>query len=326
MDLSQGRAHNSERDDTDILVDFKEWLRAQDGQNGRLSLHAVADASWDNEASGTEFDFSPDNAPVATGSDGRSLARRSIGRRRMINRGFVIVLTAAVLAGATVAWQHYADAQTKGMARAELARAWRITASLLSSVFPAETRSRTSAATRPPSDLTALPVTETSSIAATQNTTAPQAASVTAPAPVVQTADEAAVGEPIVAPAASVAAPVPAVVTAVIPPELQQAFNTLGSDLADVRHMVEQIAATQQQIAADQEQIAARQQQVLQQMATLQAAEVALTEKLSAPPKATTAAVAPRNSKNKPPLPQAGVRSPSGASSAPRNGMPLQLR
>ena len=87
-----------------------------------------------------------------------------------------------------------------------------------------------------------------------------------------------------------------------------------------------QIAATQQQIAADQEQIAARQQQVLQQMATLQAAEVALTEKLSAAPKATTAAVAPRNSKNKPPLPQAGVRSPSGASSAPRNGTPLQLR
>jgi hypothetical protein len=319
MDLSQGRAHNGDRDDTDILLAFKEWLRSQDGQDGRLSLHAVADSSWDNEPSGKGFDFSPESAPATTGSNGPSLGRRSIGRRlfRIIIRGFVIVLTTAVLAGATVAWQHYADVQTKDMARARLARAWDITSSWLSSVFPAETLSRTSVATRPRSDLAALPVTETSSVAVPQNTTVPPAASVTAPVPVAQTSRQPAIPDPIVPPAASVAAP--AVVTAVIPPELQRTFNTSGSDLADVRRMVEDIAARLEQLAA-------RQEHVVQQMATLQAAEQALTEKLSAPPHTATAAVAPRNNKTRPPLPQTGVRSPSGASSAPRNGTPLPLR
>jgi hypothetical protein len=312
MDLSQGRARHSEQDETDILLAFKDWLRSQDGQNGRLSLHAVADGSWDHEASGKGFDFSPDNAPAATGGDGHSHGRRPF---RIIIRGFVIVLTATVLAGATVAWQHYPDAQTKDMARAELARVWDITSGWLSSVFPAETR--TSVVTPPPSDLAALPVTETSTVAATQNTTVPPAASVTTSAPVAQTSGQPAIPDPIVPPAASVAAP--AVVTAVIPPELQQTFSTFGSDLADLRRMVEEIAAKQEQIAA-------RQEQVVQQMATLQAAEAALTEKLSAPPHTTTAAVAPRNNRNRPSPAQTGVRSPSGASNGPRNGTPLPLR
>ena len=307
MDLSQGRARDGEQNESDILFAFKEWLRSQDGHNGRLSLHAVADDPWDNEASGRGFDFSPDSAPAATGGDGHSHGRR---RFRIIIRGFVIVLTAAVLVGATVAWQHYADAQTKDMARVELARAWEISSSWLSSIFPGEPGHRTNVATRPQSDLAAPPVTETSSIAAAQNTSGPLAASVTASAPVAQTLGQPAIPDPIVSPAASVAAP--AVVTAVIPPELQQTFSTFGSDLADLRRMVEEIAA--------------RQEQVAQQMATLQAAEAALTEKLSAPPHTTTAAVAPRHDRNRPSPAQTGVRSPSGASNGPRNGTPLPLR
>jgi hypothetical protein len=314
MDLSQDRVHNGEQNETDLLFAFKGWLRSQDGQNGRLPLHAVADGSWDNEVSGKGFDFAPGSAPAATGSDGGPRGKGSIGRRlfSIIIRGFVIVLTAAVLAGATVAWQRYTEAQTKDMARAEWARAWQITARWLSSVFPAETGRRMIVAIRPQSDLAAPPVTETSSIAAAQNITVPQAASVTAPAPVAQTSDQPAAPDPIVPPAASVTAPAPAVVTAVIPPELQQTFATLRSDLADLRRMVEQIAATQEQM--------------VQQIATVQAAELALTQKLAAPPPTTTAAVAPRNNKNRLPRAEAAVRSPSAASGTPHTGTPLPLR
>ncbi len=104
--------------------------------------------------------------------------------------------------------------------------------------------------------------------------------------------------------------PVPAPVASLTAPELQQKLEALQTGLADVRRIVEQIATRQDEIAQD--------------MVTLQVAQQALTQKLSAPPQTAAAPTAAPARKIFPPQTATSPRSVPGP--APRLETPPSLR
>jgi len=243
-----GRSRNV-RDEADILFAFREWLKAHEGRVGKLSLRSDADATSDENSAGKAFHLSPGIAAAEPSIDPKRLQvsdRRSVAKRvsRIIVRGLIIF----ALIGAAIAWQRYADDQVKTMARANIAKAWDIASRWLPSTFQTETRpsSDVAVATVPANFPQAVPATSQPA------SEPPQAA------PLVQTA----------------AAPVARSAT----PELQEKLEALQADLADVRRIVEQIAARQDEMAQD--------------MVTLQVAQQALTQKLSAPPQTAAAPIA----------------------------------
>jgi hypothetical protein len=258
-----GRGRNV-RDEADILFAFREWLKAHEGRVGKLSLRADVDGPSDESAATKAFHLSPGIATAEPSIDLKRLPTgdtRSVAKRlsRVIVRGFIIF----ALVGAAFAWQRYADDQTKAMAQSDMAKAWNLASRWLPSVFQTETR--------PSSGVAVEPVPENSNQAAMQQTAAQQAA---AAAP--QPAPEPPQATPL-APAT------PAPVAPAISPELEQKFEALQNDLADMRHIVEQIASRQEEMAQD--------------MVTLQVAQQTLTQRLSAPPQTAAAPGAPRPKK-----------------------------
>jgi hypothetical protein len=97
--------------------------------------------------------------------------------------------------------------------------------------------------------------------------------------------------------------------------ELVQQLKPVTLDLAIVRHSLEQLSAKIEQVAAKQEQMA-------QNIATLQAAEQDISQKMSSPPQPRT--VSPR----KPPQPttqSSATQSSSAPPPPPSSGPPLRL-
>jgi hypothetical protein len=251
-----GRGRNV-RDEADILLAFREWLKAHEGRVGKLSLRPDADGSSDDNAAGKAFHLSPGIAAADPSIDLKRLRvsdKRSVAKR--VSRVIVRSLVIFALIGAAVAWQLYADDQTKTMARADIVKAWDLASRWLPPAFQTETR--------PGSDAASAPVPENSNQASIQNTAAPQAAPGTS---------QSASATPLVQ-------PVPAPVAPAISPELQQKFEVLQDDLADLRRIVAQIAARQEEMGQD--------------MVTLEVAQQTLTQRLSAPPQTPAAPPARR--------------------------------
>jgi len=264
-----GRGRNA-RDEADILLAFREWLKAQEGRVGKLSLRPEADGSWDDDAAERAFHLSPGIAATEAPVDLKRLRtgnKRSV--RRRLSQVIVRCLIIFALAGAAVAWQQYADDETKTAVQAEVTKTWDLASGWVRSVLHNDTRTGINVAYAPAS--------ENSNQAQTQDAAASQTAPVAQPAP--ETPQPAPVARPTSeAPQAdAVAQPAQARAAPGISPELQQKFESLQDDIADVRRIVEQIAI--------------RQEQMTESVVALQAAQQTLTQKLSPTQTAAASAV-----------------------------------
>jgi hypothetical protein len=68
--------------------------------------------------------------------------------------------------------------------------------------------------------------------------------------------------------------------------EIQQQLKSIATDLAAVKHTLDQLDADQDQLTRKQEEMAGKQEQMTQVIATLQTAEQDIRQKISAPPPA----------------------------------------
>jgi hypothetical protein len=263
-----GRGRDA-RDETDILFAFREWLKAQEGRVGKLSLRSEADDSLDDDTAENAFHFSPGIAATEPPIELKRLQtanKRSVGRR--LSRVIVRCLIIFALVGAAVAWQQYADDETKTAVQAEVTKNWDLASGWVLSVLHIDTRPGTNAANAPTS--------ENSNQAQVQ-------ASVSPIAPVARPSSGPPQAAPMAQPALgasqanSVAQPAQAKVAPGISPELQQKFESLQDDIADVRRIAEQIAI--------------RQEKMVQDIAALQTAQQILTQKLLPLQSATAPAI-----------------------------------
>lgn len=266
-----GRGRNA-RDEADILFAFREWLKAQEGRVGKLSLRSEADGALDDNAAEKAFQFSPGIAAAEPPVDLQSSNKRSVGR--WLSRVIVRCLVIFALVGAAVAWQQYADDQTKTAVQDEVTKTWDLASGWVLSVLHLDTH--------PGTDVALAPTSENSNQTQMQDSAASQTA------PVAQPTSESSPAAPVARPALgipqanAVAQPSQAPVAPEISSGLQQKFESLQDDIADVRRIVEQIAIRQEQMAEN--------------MAALQTAQQTLTQKL-APPQTAAAPVVPHTRK-----------------------------
>jgi hypothetical protein len=253
------------RDEADILFAFREWLKAQEGRVGKLSLRAEADGSLDDDTIARAFHLSPGIAAAEPPADLKRLPvanKRSFASR--LARVIVNCLIIFALVGAAVAWLQYADDQTKAEVEAQAAKTWDLASGWLSSALHIDMR--------PGSDVASTPAPENTNDASSQASL--QDAAAETARPVAQPTLEPAQGAPVAQPALAspqaggVAAPVQAAAASAISPELQQKFDALQNNIADIRRVVERIAS--------------RQEQMTQDMMTLQTTQQLLAEKLAA--------------------------------------------
>jgi len=76
--ISPGRGRNA-RDKADILFAFREWLKAQEGRVGKLSLRTEADGSLDDDTIARAFHLSPG---IAAGEPPVDLKRPPAANKR----------------------------------------------------------------------------------------------------------------------------------------------------------------------------------------------------------------------------------------------------
>jgi hypothetical protein len=255
----------SAHDEADILFAFREWLKAQEGRVGKLSLRPEADGSFDDDTVGSAFHLSPGIAAAEPPANLRRLPttnKRSMASR--LSRVIVNCVIIFALVGAAVAWEQYGDDQTKTEIQAQAAKTWDLASGWLLSALHIDTR--------PSPDVVPTPTAENASETSTQ-ASLQDAATMQANA-----APELAQGLPSAQPtlartqAGAVAQPVQAPLVSELSPELQLKFDALQNDIADVRRLVERIAS--------------RQEQMTQDMMTLQTTQQLLAQKLSTTPPA----------------------------------------
>lgn len=290
----------SARDEADILFSFREWLKTQEGRVGKLTLRPEADRSFEDDTVGRAFHLSPGIAAVEPPADLKRLPRtkkRSLASR--LSRVIVNCLIIFALVGAAVAWGQYADDQTKTEIQAEAAKTWNLTSGWVLSALHIDTRAGYDVAS------TAAPENSNDASAPSTQDSPQEAATVQANA-----APEQALGLPAARPAlartqaGAVAQPVQTPLASELSPELQQKFDTLQNDIADVRRLVERLAS--------------RQEHMTQDMMTLQATQQLLAQKLSTPPRAAAAPPAPHPKRI--PYPEASAAPYPVPSPPPRPG------
>jgi hypothetical protein len=272
------------RDEVDVLFAFREWLKAQEGRAGKLSLRPEADGSLKKGTARRPFHLSPGIAAVEPVNLKRppSSKKRSFASR--LSRVIVNCLIIFALVGAAIAWGQYADDQTTTEIQAQAAKTWDLASGWLSTALHIDTRRS--------SDVAAMPnqqnASETSTQASLQDAPASQPASESAP--------RLPAARPAVAPtqARAVAQSVQAPLATELSPQVQQKFDMLQNDIADIRRLVERVASRQEQMTRD--------------MMTLQTTQQLLARKLSTSPQAAAA----------PPSPHAKRMSYPEASAAPR--------
>jgi hypothetical protein len=284
-----GRGRDA-RDEADILFAFREWLKAQEGRVGKLSLRTEADGSFDDDTVARAFHLSPGIAAAEPSVDlKRPTDQRSFASR--LGRVFVNCLIIFALVGAAFAWLQYAGDPTKADIQTQVAKTWDMASGWLASALHIDTR--------PSSDVASAPTSENTNEASTQASLqdaipspVPRVAQ-PAPEPAPEPAPGVPTAQPALAPtqAGAVARPVQASVASAVSAELQQKFDTLQNNIADIRRIVERIAS--------------RQEQMTQDMMTLQTTQQLLAQKLST---ATQAAAAPPASHGKKmPYPEASA-------------------
>jgi hypothetical protein len=290
------------RDEVDILFAFREWLKAQEGRAGKLSLRPEADGSFDDDTAGRAFHLSPGIAaaePTVNLKRPPATKKRSFASR--LSRVIVNCLIIFALVGAAVAWGQYADDQTKTEIQAQAAKTWDLASSWVSSALQIDTRTS--------SDVAATPnpqnASETSTQASLQDAAASQAAPVSQPAS--ESAQRLPAARPGLAPtqARAVAQPVQAPLATALSPQVQQKLDTLQNDIADIRRLVERVASRQEQMTRD--------------MMTLQTTQQLLAQKLSTTTQAAAAPPAP-HAKRMMSYPEASAAPRPVPSSPPRLG------
>jgi hypothetical protein len=212
--------------------------------------------------------------------------KRSFASR--LARVIVNCLIIFALVGAAFAWLQYPDDQTKAEIQAQAAKTWDLASGWLSSALHIDTR--------PGADVASTSTSENSSGASTQASlqdVAPSSA-----APVAQPAPEPAQGVPA---ARRASAPTQA--------ELQQKFDALQENIADIRRIVERIASRQEQMTQDMLTLQTRQQVLAQKLSTTTQAAAAPpaphTKKITYPEAAAASRLVPS------PPPRLGTSTPS---------------
>jgi hypothetical protein len=242
-----------------------------------------------------EFHFSPDLAagePAIDGhprqryfgSGGFRRHRPSVGKQ--VFRAIVCSAIIVAIAGLPLGWQ-FADENTKDMVRA-WGKAWGISPSTLSADLGTKDLGTKDLGTK---DL---------------GTKSPPAAAETISNTFEQVSTRETSGRaaPVTPAASASVAPRPS-------PELQRQLETLASDHAVVRRLVEQLAARQDQIA--------------QELATLQATQQNISQKSSPVPESTAAHIPPPKNARKPSPAGAPPQTSSVPIPAARPGEPLPL-
>ena len=294
MDSSQSAPLNDKRHESDVVpIVQKELPTAEEGRSGEPALNPDAGRNSSDQHIGMApegSDFSPGLrgvepsihvSPRPSGLNDQLTDRPSIGRRtfRSVARFFIMALAAALIGvAASSAWQSYGNEANS------MVRTWASSLDGLSSAW----QSRGDEAKRMVKTwassldwLLSAPITKSSrdvDIAAKQTGSTPagqvsvQKAALRQSALVTQTAP---------APAAAATS------------ELVQQVNAIARDLAVVRHSVEQLAAKQEQMAHT--------------VATLQAVDQDVSQKMSSPP--LSVPIPPRKNVPRvtPPQPPAGV-------------------
>lgn len=297
-----GGGRSARDDEADILLSFREWLKTQDPQ---LSVRPEAEGSLDDDTVARAFHLSPGIAVAEPPADLKrppATNQRSFASR--VARATVNCLIIFALVGAAIAWLQNVDDRTKAEIQAQAAKTWDAASSRLLSALHIDTR--------PSSDVASTTTLENSNEVSTQASLQDTAAS--PGGPVAQPAPEPARGVPATRPASAptqagaVAQPGQPPVASEVSAELQQKFDALQNNIADIRAIVERIAS--------------RQEQMTQDMMTLQTTQQLLTQMLSTPPQAAApppaartkkiypqAAAAPRRVLNPPP--RLGAATPS---------------
>jgi hypothetical protein len=282
--ISRPGRGSSAHDEADILFSFREWLKTQEGRVGKLSLRPEADASFDDDTVGRAFHLSPGIAAVEPPAGLKRLPatkKRSLASR--LSRVIVNCLIIFALIGAAVAWGQYADDQTKTEIQVQAAKTWDLASGWVFSALHIDARPR--------SDVASTPAPENSNDASASSAqVSPR---------------EAATTQANAAPERAFPAAQPALArTSELSPELQQKFDTLQNDIADVRRLVERLAS--------------RQEQMTQDMVTLQTTQQLLAQKLSTLPR--TAATPPAPHPKRIPYPEASAAPYPVPSPPPRPG------
>jgi hypothetical protein len=267
MMVFQKQAPNPEEYDQ-VLRSFQEWMadraRAANPGSGEGSSDRGPDGYFSPLVDSLETSVAPDQEGVTEES---ATYRTPVGRRalRTTVRGFILV----VLAG--LVWQVAQDATTRDALKAWAQKTWAHSLNWLSPVI--DTKSQ------PSSDVAAGTVSKPSD----QKVTLPQTAA--------QSPDT----------AASRTVPAAAQPTEV-PPVLQQRLDGLVGDLAAVRRVLEQLAATQDQMARD--------------LMSLQAAEQEMSQRIAPPAQTAVVHARPRRQAPKPAQMEA-PQQPAAVSLAP---------
>jgi hypothetical protein len=267
-----GGGRSARDEEADILFTFREWLKTQEG---RRPLRPEAEGSLDDDSVARAFHLSPGIAAAEPPVDLKRLPatnKRSFASR--LARAIVNCLIIFALVGAAVAWLQNVDDPTKAEIQAQVAKTWDVASGWLLSALHIDTRPSSGVASTPTPD--------------NSNETSTQASLQDSPAgPVAQPMPEPARGVPAAQPAlaptqaGAVAQPVP--VASDVSVELQQKFDALQDNIADIRRIVERIAS--------------RQEQMTQDMMTLQTTQQLLAQKLSTPPQGAAPPRAPGTKK-----------------------------
>jgi outer membrane murein-binding lipoprotein Lpp len=268
----------------------------QDPRIGKLGVDPNGNGSQarHGDAAPAEIHCAPSITPVTPSiepkpqqaslqSDGISSDRPSVGKRafRSVALGFIVI----AVGGAAFALSSYESDKKK-----DIARAWDVSRSWLSSVLHINSSQGSG------SDPVAASISKPSDKAPLQSTAALPAVPSIAPAPA-----------PGIAPA-----PAPLATEPTVSQQAQQQLKSMASDLVNLRRVVDQLAGKVDQLAAKVDQIFAKQDQMAKDIATAQAVERNLSQKITSLSQPPTPRI-PRKRAVIPPAPASTATSPVDA-------------
>jgi outer membrane murein-binding lipoprotein Lpp len=281
----------------DTLPALRDML-IQDPRIGKLGVHPNGNGSQarHEDTAPAEIHCAPSITPVTPSiepkpqqaslqSDGISNDRPSVGKRafRSVALGFIVI----AVGGAAFTLSSYESDKKK-----DIARAWDVSRSWLSSVLHINSSQGSSRG----SDPVAASISKPSDKAPLQSTAALPAVPSIAPAPA-----------PGIAPA-----PAPLATEPTVSQQAQQQLKSTASDLVNLRRVVDQLAGKVDQLAAKVDQIFAKQDQMAKDIATAQAVERNLSQKITSLSQSPTPRI-PRKRAVIPPAPAPTATSPVDA-------------
>ena len=274
----------------DTLPALRDML-IQDPRIGRLGVHHNGNGSSarPDDTAPTEIQHAPSIAPVTPyiepkpqqanlQSDGIASDRPSVAKRafRSVALGFVVI----AMGGAAFALLSY-----EGDKKQDVVRAWDLSLNWVSSVLHANSSQGAKG-----SDVAAESISQPLDKAPSQNTA--------------------------VLPATPGLAVAPASVAVGSSSELQYQFKSVASDVADLRRLIDQLGGRVDRLAARVDQLLAKQDQMERDIATVQAAQQNISQKIASLSQPTTVRI-PRKKVVRTAPPVAAYPSPLGVNDYP---------